>query len=162
MAAPALADGFEARTLGDVNPTASAFVGGAFEVLNVSPKTLVLMCIECPRSDRIEIALNLEFSRRANNQLLKDLFGDNITISDAEVKCKSVYPECTITPLIVGTAIGWVQDRGLPAFHVKEGTLKAGDDFLSISVTATHKEDLERNWSTALTQLVPQIVGGTK
>ncbi len=149
----AAAEGFALKDLRNVAVDAGAFAGGSYEY-EQERKRLIIACDTC---DDLTV-VSAQLSRSTDGTEGRFRSGET-TIEKMEGICKERAPECRLTRLDIGGAVGWVSQYKLGPNEGSTAVLFQDGDLLTIRSLSESRNRSGTNMAAALRTIAPQIVG---
>jgi hypothetical protein len=147
------AEGFATKNINSLDAEVLALLGPGF-ISAPRPGKLAYSCPDCAGQP----ILGIEFGRQVDGTEGRVRSGET-KIEDLEKQCQARSPECTLTALDAGPAIGWVSnyaigsDRGATAVLIRDG------DLLTIRSVANDADMARANLDKLLPLVREKIIG---
>jgi hypothetical protein len=151
--APAFAEGFAVQDLTQVVPDTSKLSNGEW-IDKKEPERLTLACLGCTANPVIDVLLG-----RQTDGTEDRVRSGETPIARLEQLCQEKQPDCKVTALDVGPAVGWISawqagsQSGATAVILRDG------DLLTIRSLAETAETAKGNAMALVETLAPVIIG---
>lgn len=147
------ADGFATKNINSVDAEVLALLGPGY-LSAPRPGKLAYSCSSCAA----EPILGIEFGRQVDGTEGRVRSGET-RIEDLEKQCQARSPECTLTALDAGPAVGWVSSYTLGSSKGATAILILGGDLLTIRSVANDAATARANIDKLLPLVREKIIG---
>jgi hypothetical protein len=153
VAVSAQAEGFAIRDLTGITPDTAALSPGEW-IDRKAPERLMLVCLGCDGNPMIDILLG-----RRDDGTEGRVRSGKTTIARLEELCKQTQPDCTITALEVGPAVGWISVWQVGSSWGATAVILRDGDLLTVRSLADTAGLARSNALGVVTATAPSIVG---
>ncbi|SFI26589.1 hypothetical protein [Jannaschia pohangensis] len=153
LAGPAAAQGFATKDLTRVTVPTDLLAGQA-NTTRAEPARLTILCTDCGADF---VAIDVLLGRQTDGTEARFRSGQT-TIAMLEAQCKARAPECTLSPVSVGGAVGWMSSFASGNGAGATAVLLQDGDMLTIRSLAPTADTAVANATAVANRLAPQIV----